>query len=86
MTDVILGILWFFVAGNWIGGGLFLYLAFVSMQDAALYSTSFPMYFSTLGIGGFGIALLISGTFFASIAVLISEVRRTRQELLKEGD
>jgi len=86
MTDVILGILWVFVAGNWIGGGLVLYLAFVSMQDAALYTSSFPVYFSTLGIGGFGVSLLIAGTFFASIAVLISEVRRTRQELSKEGD
>lgn len=84
MTDVIIAILWLFVAGNWIGGGLVLYFAFISMQDAALYNSNFPVYFSTLGIGGFGVGLFITGTFFASIAVLITEVRNTRQELQKE--
>lgn len=85
MTDVILGILWFFTAGSWVLSAIVFYFSFNGMYSMALMGSNYGLLGAFQGIA-FGVALIAVGTIFGAIAVLISEIRRARQNLLKEGD
>ena len=83
MTDVILGILWFFTAGSWLLSAIVFYFSFSGMRSMVLMGSNYGLFGAFQGIA-FGIMLIAIGTIFGGLAALISEVRNTRQVLQKE--
>jgi|Wag4MinimDraft_11_1082651.scaffolds.fasta_scaffold12272_1 hypothetical protein len=88
MTDVIIAILWFVAGGNWLLSAVVFYLAFNGMHSMALAGSNYGLFGAFQGIA-LGVALIIVGTIFGAVAVLISEVRDSKQllqNIIKEGD